>query len=210
MEPWYIRLLTFLGIIEKKAQDEVHAILTTVNDGVNKLKAFAASPEGLTLEGIAATLAPGLEIAYKNWLPELFTAMNWVNGANKTLDQITAEGLAYLNSTVGNIRATQFTALSANSSTWVADNTGVVLPIQHALVMAPIVYKGPEAVAEFEKAVPISEAQAVAPAPDAATIEAYKQAGMAAPGADTATQSADGEELVPHGVTGYLVPKSQA
>ena len=128
----------FLGLIKSDAE----VALSDANKFVSAVLTFAATPEGQTIESIVEAFIPSdLVNAAKLWLPELFTALNWATAeVGKSNGQIINDGLTYLASTTGNVKASQANTLAANVASFISDNTGAGLTIQQTLATAQPVH----------------------------------------------------------------------
>lgn len=134
-------LKSILGTIEGwlgLVKDEAETVLTTADKFVTEVLTFAASPTGQTIESIIETFIPAnLVDAAKLWLPKLFVDLKWATAeTGKTDSQIISDGLGYLASTTGNIKASQANTLAANVASFISDNQGTGLTIQQTLTAA--------------------------------------------------------------------------
>ncbi len=128
---------TFLGLIKKEAV----TVLDVSNKVVNALKTIDGSPIGQIIETAAGFIAPELVSAFKLWLPVAFKSLNWATTeVSKTDEQIFEDALKYVVSLQGDYKAVQLNSLQALIATWLANNTGVELPIQQALTVAQVAH----------------------------------------------------------------------
>lgn len=148
---------TVLGIVKKDAQ----AVLTVAVNLLNDLKVFLASPEGMTLEKLAAKFVPAEYIAeFVSWVPTIFTDLGIVKAAIfQTPDQIVLEGLNYINSASDNAKTTLYTGIAGNIGAKLAALQGTDLPVSDAIAQTPAVYAQVEA--GVNTYVPISAATAI-------------------------------------------------